>query len=111
MSLPPMLERHYDELIALCEQHGVERLYAFGSVVSDRFNEARSDLDFIAEMLPMPPIERGESLMNFWTGLEELFERKIDLLTEQPIKNPYLRQSIEASKQLIYDRTSEKVSV
>ncbi len=111
MSLPYILEKHFESLAALCEQYDVERLYAFGSVVSDRFDEARSDLDFIAEMQPMPPLERGENLMNFWTALEELFDRKIDLLTDQPIKNPYLRESIEATKQLIYDRTSQKVSI
>ncbi|GAH68047.1 unnamed protein product, partial [marine sediment metagenome] len=29
----------------------------------------------------------------------------------QPIKNPFLRKNIEQTKQLIYDRRSEKVSV
>jgi len=34
--------------------------------------------------------------------LEDVFGRKVDLLEEKPIKNKYLRQSIENSKKLIY---------
>ncbi|RPJ23945.1 MAG: nucleotidyltransferase, partial [Nitrosopumilales archaeon] len=30
------------------------------------------------------------------------FKREVDLLEDKAIKNPYLRQSIDSSKQLIY---------
>jgi predicted nucleotidyltransferase len=35
--------------------------------------------------------------------LENLFSRKIDLLTEQSLANPFFIQSLEKSKQLIYE--------
>jgi predicted nucleotidyltransferase len=72
-------------------------------VLTERFDENRSDLDFLVELAPMPPIEKGETLMSLWDALEELFGRKVDLLTDQPIKNPYLKRSIYQTKQLIYD--------
>ena len=36
--------------------------------------------------------------------LEQLFERKVDLLTNKKIRNPYLMKEIENSKLLLYDR-------
>lgn len=111
MKLPIIIRQHFNELTDLCERFGVEKLYAFGSVLTDRFDKKTSDLDLMVFMQPMPPIERGENLMALWDALEKLFGRKVDLLTDQPIKNPYLRKSVESTKQLIYDRASEKVPV
>lgn len=109
--LPKIIETRFDKLVALCEQFKVDKLYAFGSVVTTHFNPKTSDLDLIVELEPMPPLEKGETLINLWDALEELFERKVDLMTDQPIRNPYLRQSVEKTKQLIYDRKREKVLV
>jgi hypothetical protein len=111
MKLHSIIENKIDHITVLCRKYKVEKLYAFGSVVSNHFNPETSDIDLIAELETMPPIEKGENLMNLWTELEELFTRRIDLLTDQPIRNPFLRKNIEQTKQLIYDRRSEKVSV
>ena len=109
MNIPSIIQKHFNDLSDLCERFGVEKLYAFGSVLTDRFDRKTSDLDLMVVMEAMPPIERGENLMALWDALEKLFDRKVDLLTDQPIKNPYLRKSVESTKQLIYDRKSEKV--
>ncbi|MBI5915488.1 MAG: nucleotidyltransferase domain-containing protein [Bacteroidetes bacterium] len=111
MVLPHIIRQHFNDLTDLCERFGVEKLYAFGSVLTTRFNRKTSDLDLMVFMQTMPPIERGENLIALWDALEKLFGRKVDLLTDQPIKNPYLRKSVESTKQLIYDRISEKVPV
>jgi len=104
MKLPSIIENKIDQIGELCQSYKVEKLYAFGSVVSNHFNSKTSDIDFIVELGSLPPVEKGESLMNFWTDLEELFSRRIDLLSDQPIKNPFLRKSVEETKQLIYER-------
>ncbi|GAB3176465.1 hypothetical protein GCM10027291_38370 [Telluribacter humicola] len=59
----------------------------------------------------MSPVENGETLLKLWEALENLFQRKVDLLTEQPIKNEYLRENINRTKRLIYDRRSEKILI
>ena len=111
MDLPKILAQHVERLEKLCQECGVERLYAFGSVLSHRFDAEKSDLDFLVEMQEgMPPLLRGEKLIVFWESLEDLFSKKVDLISMQPIKNPYLRQSVESTKQLIYDRKSQKIS-
>lgn len=109
MDLPKIIAQDLDKLIELCHQFGVERIYAFGSVITNRFDPEKSDLDFMIEMEEMPPLVRGEKLIALWEALEDLFARKVDLITDQPIKNPYLRASINQTKRLIYDRESEKV--
>ena len=59
----------------------------------------------------MPSEEKGEHLLDLWDELEELFQRKVDLLTDQPIKNTFLKKNIEKTKLLIYDREREEILV
>jgi len=40
--------------------------------------------------------------MSFWDKMEGFFKRKVDLLSNPTIRNPFLRQSINDSKVLIY---------
>ncbi len=35
-----------------CERHGVLRLRVFGSALTDRFDPARSDVDFLVDFRP-----------------------------------------------------------
>lgn len=96
---------------ALCKDHKVKYLYVFGSSVSDRFDPLRSDIDLLVEIDAQDPIERGEKLISLWDTLEDFFHRKVDLLTESSIRNPYLKKSIDSTKVLIYDGEGSKVLV
>lgn len=95
----------------ICERHGIKSLYAFGSSVTDRFDPRRSDIDLLVEMKEMDPLERGEQLLSLWDKLEAFFQRKVDLLTAKSLRNPYLSQSINDTKVLLYDYQGEKVFV
>lgn len=108
MGLPPLITENLDTLNRLCKQSKVRRLYAFGSVLTDQFDYEKSDLDLIVELEKMPPLVRGERLIALWSALEELFERRVDLLTDQPIRNSYLKAAINKTKQLIYDGESQE---
>ena len=92
-----------DDFVALCRNHHVKQIYAFGSSVSDKFDPEKSDIDLLVEIDEPDPIEKGEKILSLWDKLEAFFKRKVDLLTNPNIRNPYLRQSIENSKVLIYD--------
>ena len=91
------------------QHHKVDKIYAFGSSMTDRFDPEKSDIDLVVKLSIEDPIDYGESLLLFWDELELLFKRKIDLLTDESINNPYLRKSIESTKKLIYDGQGEKV--
>ena len=53
----------------------------------------------------------GEKLISLWDTFERFFNRKVDLLTDSSIHNPFLRKSIDATKILIYDGAGQKVLV
>ena len=95
----------------LCESHHVHTLYAFGSSTSEKFDPQRSDIDLLVEIDSTDPIEKGELLMDLWDRFEQFFKRKVDLLTESSIQNPYLKNSVQSSKVLLYDGNSKKVFV
>jgi uncharacterized protein len=47
--------------------------------------------------------------MELAEGLEALFGRKVDLVTERSIRNPYFRKTVEASRLVIYNRRSPQI--
>ena len=111
MEIAPIIKEQSRSLIALCKKYEVERLYVFGSVVKGGFNPGTSDIDFIVELGKLSLLEKGERLLSVWSELEDLFQRKVDLLTDKPIVNPYLRKNVEKTKYLVYDRRSKKTFV
>jgi hypothetical protein len=50
----------------------------------------------------MPPGKYAKSCFGLREGLEQLFGRPIDLLTEPALVNPYLRRQIESEKRTLY---------
>lgn len=97
-----IIQSRQDELVRLCREFQVLRLAVFGSAVRSDFEPETSDLDFVVEFLPMSPREHAASYLGLANGLERIFERKIDLLEESAVRNPYIRRSIEASQESIY---------
>lgn len=98
-----ILETNIHQLKALCSRLGVKRLYAFGSVMSNKFN-LNSDIDFLISFLDkLNTEEYTNNYFQLHSELEELFNRKIDLVTERTLSNPYFIESIDESKQLIYE--------
>ena len=95
----------------ICQKHKVYKLYAFGSAITDQFNEDSSDIDLLVDVDIPDPANRGETLLSLWDKLEAYFMRKVDLLTINSIQNPFLKSNIDRSKELIYDGEAEKVFV
>lgn len=99
------------DFIFLCKNHSVKYLYAFGSSVSDNFDTKNSDIDLLVEINTEDPVDRGEILLSLWDLFESFFNRRVDLLTESSIRNPYLRKSIDSTKILIYDGSKQKILI
>ncbi|RLD55766.1 MAG: DNA polymerase subunit beta [Bacteroidetes bacterium] len=111
MIIKDLINKKLPDFINLCQSHEVKYIYAFGSSVTDKFDYKKSDIDLIVEINDTDPIDKGEKLISLWDKLENFFQRKVDLLTDKPIKNPYLRNSIESTKILIYDGKSQKILI
>jgi predicted nucleotidyltransferase len=94
----------YNEQISnLCKQYGVKKLFAFGSVLTDNFGE-HSDIDLIVDFDKQAINDHFLHYFDFKYSLENILQREVDLLEEQPIRNSYLKKSIDNSKILIYGR-------
>ncbi|MBN1359008.1 MAG: nucleotidyltransferase domain-containing protein [Sedimentisphaerales bacterium] len=105
-------EQNRAVLAELCRRYRVERLYLFGSAISERFDPGSSDLDFLVCSSDREPTgEYADRYLGFADDLEHLFGRPVDLATEQSIRNPCFRQEVESTRQLIYERPDENTSV
>ena len=96
------LEKYKDEIQALCENHKVKTLYAFGSVNTAGF-APESDVDLLVEFKIDDPVEYTDHYFELKFELENIFNRHIDLLESKALKNPFLKQSIDKTKVLVYE--------
>lgn len=90
-----------DQINALCLKHKVAKLFAFGSVLTSSFNN-KSDIDLIVDFSSINPHDYADNYFDLKMSLEKIFNRNVDLLENQALKNPYLRKSIDETKKLIY---------
>lgn len=98
----PLLAQHQQAIEALCRQYHVRRLELFGSAATGRFRPGESDYDFLVEFEPLPYGPYADDYFGLLQALQDLLGRPVDLISSDTIKNPYLRESIEESKVLIY---------
>lgn len=86
----------------LCQRLGVTRLELFGSAARADFDAARSDIDFLVEFDDDPRYPVLQTFFGLKEALEALFERPVDLVSVNAVENPYIRASIDSSRQLVY---------
>ena len=86
----------------LCRRFGASRLEVFGSAASGDFDAASSDDDFIAKFAAQPGVSMARRFLGFSDALEALLGRKVDLMTDRPIDNPYLRAAVDATRETIH---------
>ena len=97
-----IIENNKYSIEKLCKENKVDKLYVFGSVLNEKFNE-RSDLDFLVSFNKnIELLDYADNYFNFLFSLEDLFSRDIDLVTEKSLKNPYFIKELENTKRLIY---------
>jgi len=99
------LDLYRNRLPSLCHKHRVRALYAFGSVLTDRFGPD-SDVDLIVAFDDMPVEEYADNYFDFKFSLQDIFDRPIDLLEQQAIRNPHFLQTVDSTKRLIYGRAN-----
>lgn len=89
-------------IIALCKKHKVKKLFAFGSVLTNRFND-KSDIDLVVDFENVPLEEYADNYFDLKDSLSSILHREIYLLEEQAIRNPILRKNIDSSKLIIFE--------
>ncbi len=91
-----------EEIAELCRKHHVRRLAVFGSATRDDFDPSRSDVDLRIEFEREAIDRYADNFFDLQDALEELFQRKVDILSAPTIRNPYFREAVESSLVTLY---------
>lgn len=100
--MPPYVLERLDEIRELCDRYGVQRLDLFGSAVTDRFDPATSDLDFVVDFVDRSP-GSFDRYLDVAEGLEAILHRGVDLVTDRSITSPAFRGNIDRNRTPVYD--------
>jgi uncharacterized protein len=96
------IQLYRSELHSLCRRFHVRRLDVFGSAARGDFDSERSDVDFVVEFDRSAPQHPFDAYFGLKEELEALLGRKVDLVELSAVRNPYLRASIEQSRENVY---------
>jgi len=101
--IQPVLYNKLPEVIGLFKENKVERVYAFGSVCTEKFND-NSDIDFLISFEKgIDPIEYGENYFKLLYSLQKLLQRDVDIVAEETLVNPYFIKVLNKTKTVIYE--------
>jgi predicted nucleotidyltransferase len=89
-----------EALAHLCERWRIRELSIFGSVARSS-GRMDSDVDLLVTFDPDAPWSTLE-IVDLREELASLFGRKVDLIEEKAIRNPYRKASILRDKSVLY---------
>ena len=90
-----------DQIKILCNLYSVRALFVFGSITTDKYQK-KSDIDLVVDIDSSDPITYSDNYFSLKFQLEQLLNRKIDLLEQKAINNPFLKKKIDQTKVLVY---------
>lgn len=96
------LTAYKNEINVLCESHRVKNLYAFGSVLTSNFN-INSDIDLIVDFNDLDFKDYADNYFDLKFSLQNILNRREDLLELHAVKNPYFKQALDKTKVLVYE--------
>ncbi len=89
-----------DKIAEFCRRWQIVEFAFFGSAVRDDFGP-ESDIDVLVTFTPEAPWSLFE-LVQMQQELEVIFDRKVDLIEEAALKNPFRRSAILREKEVVY---------
>ncbi|MBD5178998.1 MAG: nucleotidyltransferase domain-containing protein [Muribaculaceae bacterium] len=97
-----LINDNLQHLFDLCRRHKVSKLYAFGSILTSRFNE-NSDVDILVNFnSEINHNNYADNYFDFYNALKKLFGRNVDLVDETAVRNPFFKEELDETKCLIY---------
>ena len=97
------IEKIRPEIERVCRHLPVKRLGLFGSALRQDFSQ-NSDVDVLVIFDSGENIDLFDKYFELKEQLEEIFKRKVDLIVDRKFKNPVLRESIDRTRTIIYER-------
>ena len=98
----PIVESNIEKVREVCMRRPIAELYLFGSAASGTFNDD-SDMDFVVVFKEsLDPLEQGDAFFGLLDDLQRLFNRPIDLISYNSLKNPIFIEELNNSKVSLY---------
>jgi predicted nucleotidyltransferase len=99
-----VIEKRLVQVAEICERFKVRRLELYGSALGELFDPEKSDVDLIVSFLEGND-ERllPDRYFDLIDALSEAFGRPVSMIMDQLIRNRYLKQSIDATRETIYE--------
>ncbi len=88
------------KLSDFCQRWKITEFSLFGSVLREDFR-ADSDIDVLVSFQPEAPWSLFD-IAQMQIELEEMFGRPVDLVEKEGLRNPYRREAILNSAQVVY---------
>lgn len=98
--LNPALNIANGQIESFCKKWHVRELAVFGSAIRGDFHP-ESDIDILVSFFPESHIGLWE-FTDMREELEALFQRRVDLLAKEALRNPFRRNSILESREILY---------
>ena len=97
------IEKIKPDVEQVCQRLPVKRLGLFGSVLGRGFSQS-SDVDVLVIFDSDEDIDLFDGYFELKEQLERIFRREVDLVVDKEFKNPVLRESIDRTRLVIYER-------
>lgn len=97
------IEKIKPEIESVCRRLPVKRLGLFGSALSQNFSQS-SDVDVLVIFESGENIDLFDEYFELKEQLEEIFKREVDLVVDKKFRNPVLREVIDRTRTVIYER-------
>ncbi len=97
------IEKIKPEVEQICRRLPVKRLGLFGSALGENFSQI-SDVDVLVIFDSGENIDLFDKYFELKEQLEKIFKREVDLVVDRKFKNPVLRESIDRTRVVIYER-------
>jgi len=97
------IEKLKPEIERICRRLPVKRLGLFGSALSQDFSQS-SDIDVLVIFDSGENIDLFDKYFELKEQLEEILQREVDLVVDKKFKNPVLREAIDRTRIVIYER-------
>jgi len=97
-----LIQNKIDEIIAACKQHHVETISLFGSAAKNVMLED-SDIDLLVEFSDdIDILDYADNYFSLLDKLQDILNRKVDLVSGKSLKNPVLKEEIYQTKVELY---------
>jgi len=99
----PLILENRSQIEQLCRRFGVVRLELFGSAAIGKYEENKSDFDFLVDFKLSESIKALDAYFGLKEGLEGLLGRPVDLVMPSALRNPYIQAQVDHQRRPVYE--------